>query len=64
MKPTQTDLILRHLRSGQALTPYQALMDMGCLRLAPRILELRQSGVDIKTHMVKRNGKTFAQYSL
>jgi hypothetical protein len=35
--------ILSHLKRHKTITPIQALNDFGCLRLAARIQELRES---------------------
>lgn len=59
---SQTQMIKSHLNRGWKLTPLQALDKYGCLRLAARIAELRNSGMSIKTRKVSRNGKTFAEY--
>jgi hypothetical protein len=55
-------MIKSHLNRGWKLTPLQALDKYGCLRLAARIAELRNSGMSIKTRKVSSNGKTFAEY--
>lgn len=54
--------IEHYLRSGHSLTPIEALNMFGCFRLSGRILNLRQQGLDIKTEIVKQNGKRFAKY--
>ena len=61
---TQYGQIKEYLESGQTLTAYGALMKFGCFRLAARIYELRQGGLDIKTKMITLCGKTYAEYSL
>ena len=55
--------ILSHLKRGP-ITPMQALNLYGVLRLAARVQELRDSGLDIRTQMVERDGKRFAKYWL
>ena len=60
---SQTTDILEALRRGP-LTPIEALRDFGCLRLAARVQELRQSGHIIVTEMLEQNGKKFGQYVL
>jgi hypothetical protein len=60
---SQTQDILESLRRGP-ITPLEALDRHGCFRLAARIVELRQAGHQVVTHMVKQDGKTFAQYVL
>lgn len=63
MKPkSQTKQIQSHLNRGWKLTPLQALQKYGCMRLAARIAELRDEGMNIITRKVSRNGKTFAEY--
>lgn len=61
---SQTDAILEHLKSGNTITPVDALRDFGCFRLAARIDELRHRGFDIETINEKRNGKKYARYVL
>ncbi len=62
-KSSQTELILQALKRGP-LTPLEALRDMGCFRLAARVLDLRQAGHTIVSEKVEANGKRFAQYRL
>lgn len=61
---TQIEQIKNHLLAGNTLTPLEALGVFGCFRLAARIDELRNQGIDIDTH-VKRDalGKKYASYS-
>jgi len=61
---TQAQRILRHLKSGKKLTPVAAISKYGCMRLAARISELKGDGINIKTKMIKKNGKKYAQYRL
>ena len=62
-------MIRRHLEAGNALTSLQALNHFGCARLASRIDELRQAGLNIETHWLRvqnRQGKwvRVAEYRL
>lgn len=62
-------MIRRHLEAGNALTSLQALNHFGCARLASRIDELRQAGLNITTTMIpvtNRAGKRVrvAEYRL
>ena len=59
---SQTSQILKHLKSGKKLTAIQALEKFGCFRLAARIGEIKEIGVDVKKHTIEKNGKRFAQY--
>jgi biotin operon repressor len=61
---TQTEMIRRHLQTGNSITPLEALQQYGCFRLAARIDELRQEGLDIETLTQTRNGKRYAVYVL
>ena len=61
---SQADEILAYLKTGASLTPLEALSRFGCLRLAPRCLELREAGYRIET-TIRRNGrKWWAEYAL
>lgn len=64
-KPSQNQLILEHIKEGKTLTKLEALVLYGCMQLGTRINELRNiyGHNAIKTEMVKRGNKTFAQYS-
>ena len=62
-------IVRRHLEAGNALTSLQALNHFGCARLASRIDELRQAGMNIETHWLRvqnRQGKwvRVAEYRL
>lgn len=61
---SQRAKVLNRLQSGRSITPRQADNWWGCMRLAARINELRDNGVDILTDMIKRNGKSYAQYRM
>lgn len=60
----QTQLILKHLKSGKKLTAMQALDKFGCFRLAARVRDLKDIGLDVKKTTIEKNGKKFAQYYL
>ena len=59
----QSDAVLRELRKGP-ITPLEALSRVGSLRLAARVLELRQRGHEIHTQRVDRGGRRVARYVL
>ena len=61
---TQEKQILKDLEKGKSITALDALKNYGCLRLAARILEIKDSGYNVDKKMVKKNGKTFASYYL
>jgi len=61
---SQCDEILAFLRTGQSLSPLEALEKFGCFRLGGRIYDLKKQGHKIETVMVEKNGKHFASYRL
>lgn len=61
---SQTNLIEQHLKSGQAITPIDALNLYGCFRLGARIFDLKEKGMDIVTDMVQSGRKRYAMYRL
>lgn len=61
---TQTAIILAELEAGKTITALEAFSLCGTLRLSSIIYQLRDRGYNVVTEMVKRNGKTFAEYSL
>ena len=56
--------VLHHLQSGAELTPFFALQQYGILRLAARIMMLRQAGHAIDTRIVRNQRKAWAAYAL
>jgi hypothetical protein len=61
---SQNKRISEWLQLGHELTPREASDRFNCDRLAARVKELRDSGLDIKTEMKDENGKRFANYYL
>lgn len=62
---TQTQAILRHMRSGYEITALEALKLFNCMRLAARINDLKDMGVDIADRWITReDGKRFKAYSV
>lgn len=59
----QTTEILNYLKHSP-LTPLEALARFGCMRLAARVKELRDSGHIIESQMIERHGKRFSLYRL
>jgi len=59
---SQNKQIKAHLESGKPITALQALNEFGCLRLAARIKDLKDSGMIINKVMVTENSKRFAVY--
>jgi hypothetical protein len=62
---SQTKQIADYLNTGKKLTPIDALNKFGCFRLAARIADLRNEGMNIVTNTIKlENNKQIAQYSI
>lgn len=51
-KQRHCDLILQHMKAYGSINPDEAKEQYGCMRLAARIKDLRNRGVDIETEMV------------
>ena len=60
---TQQELVLKRLRKGWT-TALDALKDCGCMRLAARVLEMRQAGLNVADQWVEVNGKRFKAYKI
>ena len=64
-KPNQVEARLKiALLNGDKVTPLKALNRWGCFRLAVYVQRLREKGMNIKTELIHKKGKTFAQYTL
>ena len=62
---SQIQQIANYLNKGKKLTPIDALNKFGCFRLAARIADLRNEGMNIVTNTIKlENKKQIAQYSV
>ena len=62
-KVSQESSILEYLKR-HPITPLEALMKFGCLRLGARIYDLRRRGWRICTVMTNINGARVAKYFL
>ena len=60
---SQNDKVLDMLRRGP-VTPFEALTEAGCFRLAARVGELRDQGYEIHTELRVADGKRYAVYHL
>lgn len=68
MKITQCEMIEEYLDTYGGITPLEAMRDLGIMRLASRIAEMKKSGLNIKSEMVsvatRNGGRThIAKYS-
>ena len=62
---SQNKQIADYLNKGKKLTPIDALNKFGWFRLAARIADLRNEGMNIVTNTIKLdNNKQIAQYSI
>lgn len=46
-KPTQNERIIDYIEQFGSITQLEALRDIGCMRLASRVSDLRRQGYDI-----------------
>lgn len=51
-KQTQAERVLWYIENYGSITQYEALQDLGCLRLASRISDLKKQGYLIQSEMV------------
>ena len=66
---TQGDRIIQYMQDFGSITPLEAMFDLGCMRLASRISELKKRGYEIRKeteHGRNRYGQktAYARYSL
>lgn len=52
-KPTQNERILSYLREFGGITQFEAIRDLGIMRLASRICDMRMRGHNIVSDWVK-----------
>ena len=61
---SQCKLIAKHLNNGYTLTQLEALRLFSCMRLASRVNDLRNLGMPIRTKIIRKGDKRYAQYSI
>lgn len=61
---SQNKVLRKHLESGKSIAPMQALNRFGIYRLAARIRNLKDDGMNISTTMIYLNPVKFAKYKL
>ena len=69
MKSTQCEKVLAYMRQFGSITQLQALQDIGCMRLASRISDLRNQGYAIGRRIKTSKNRygdsvSFAEYYL
>ena len=52
MKATQAERVLAYIEKFGSITQYEALNDLGVMRLASRISDLKKNGYPIKSEVV------------
>ena len=57
VKSTQNQRILDYIAEFGSITQLEALQDIGCMRLASRISDLRRQGYDIISERVAVNNR-------
>ena len=50
--PKQADRVINYIKENGSITQYQALFDIGVMRLASRISELKKKGYSFDSKMV------------
>ena len=68
-KATQTERVLAYMEDNGSINPLEALGELGVMRLASRISDLKKQGVPIERKMVTKENRwgepvTFAEYRL
>ena len=52
-KPTQAQRVLEYIETFGSITQHEAMIDLGIMRLASRVSELKKQGYTITGEMVK-----------
>lgn len=68
-KMTQCDRIVQYMQDNGSITSWEAMKELGCMRLASRIHDLREMGIGIEKEMVSARNRygesvSFARYRL
>ena len=61
---SQNKLIARHLTNGYSINPIEALRLYGCFRLASRINDLKNLGMEIESTRTVQGKKHYSTYSI
>lgn len=69
MNNTQCDRVLAYLEAGNKLTQFEAMTELGIMRLASRVSDLNRAGHHIRREMVEVTNRWgekchIAQYTL
>lgn len=63
-KPTQTEIVLKHLLRKGSITSWEAIEKYKITRLSALIYTLKDLGHDIVSERVYKKGKWWVKYSL
>lgn len=68
-KPTQAQRVLEYIEAFGSITQHEAMIDLGIMRLASRVSELKKDGYTITGEMVKVKNRfgescTIKKYSM
>jgi hypothetical protein len=63
-KLSQKDMVYSYLVMNGSITPLEALNEMGVMRLAAVIHDLKKEGLKINSEIVRHKTKHYAKYSL
>ena len=66
---TQCERILQYMQDFGSISPMEAMQDLGCQRLAARIADLREQGINIKSEWETKKNRygestTYKRYRL
>ena len=66
---TQCEMILHYMREYGSITSWEAMKEIGCMRLGSRICDLRRAGHKIRTNSESKKNRsgvmtTYARYTL
>ena len=66
---TQCEMILHYMRENGSITSWEAMKEIGCMRLGSRICDLRRAGHKIRTNSESKKNRygvmtTYARYTL
>lgn len=50
---TQEDKVFNYIKQHGSITQLQALMDIGVMRLASRVCDMKKAGLDISKRMIQ-----------
>lgn len=53
----QTDRILNYMKQFGGITQMEAIVDLGVMRLASRVSDMRQQGINIKSETITVNNR-------